>query len=156
MLAAAGLRRLGFGARISVSVPLDECVPAPGQGIIAIEIRSGDEATRFAVARVNDEGAASALTAERALVTALGGGCQMPIGAIAVPAGESDLEMQAIVASLDGARIIRYKGRGVRTDAAALGREVAEELLKRGAADVLDEAKQHESQVPDPKSLRLT
>jgi hydroxymethylbilane synthase len=156
VLAAAGLRRLGFGARISVSVSLEECVPAPGQGIIAIEIRGDDAATRQAVARVNNDDASCALDAERALVTALGGGCQMPIGGIALPAGEHDLEMHAIVASLDGARVIRYKKVGTRTDAAALGREVAGELLKLGAADVLNEARQHESQIPDPKSLRLT
>jgi hydroxymethylbilane synthase len=156
VLAAAGLRRLGFGARISVSVPLDECVPAPGQGIIAIEVRAGDRTTHEAVARVNDADASDALAAERALVTALGGGCQMPIGAIARPVAQSDLELQAIVASLDGARIIRYKRVGPRTDAASLGREVAEQLLHQGAADILDEAKQHESRIPNPESLRLT
>jgi hydroxymethylbilane synthase len=141
VLAAAGLRRLGFGARISVSVPLEECVPAPGQGIIAIEIRDQDAAARTAVARVNDEEASDALTAERALVTALGGGCQMPIGGIAVPTGGSDLEMHAVVASLDGARIIRYKKVGARRHAAALGREVAGELLNQGAAEILAEAR---------------
>jgi hydroxymethylbilane synthase len=156
VLAAAGLRRLGFGARISVSVPLDECVPAPGQGIIAIEVRAGDRATHEAVARVNDAAASDALAAERALVTALGGGCQMPIGAIARPVAQTDLELQAIVASLDGARIIRYKRVGPRTNAASLGREVAEQLLSQGAADILDEAKRNESLVPNPESLRLT
>ena len=156
VLAAAGLRRLGFGARISVSVPLDECVPAPGQGIIAIEVRAGDRTTHEAVARVNDADASDALAAERALVTALGGGCQMPIGAIARPVAQTDLELQAIVASLDGVRIIRYKGVGPRTDAASLGREVAEQLLRQGAADILDEAKRNESLVPNPESLRLT
>jgi len=156
VLAAAGLRRLGFGARISVSVPLDECVPAPGQGIIAIEVRAGDRATHEAVARVNDADASDALAAERALVTALGGGCQMPIGGIARPVAQSDLELLAVVASLDGARIIRYKRVGPRTNAASLGREVAEQLLSQGAADILDEAKQHESRIPNPESLRLT
>lgn len=140
VLASAGLRRLGFGARISVSLSIEECVPAPGQGIIAIEIRSDDAATRDAVARVNDAAAARALKAERAVVTALGGGCQMPIGAIAVPVGDAELEMHAVVASLDGSRIIRYKKMGARTDASALGRQVAEELLKQGAADILREA----------------
>lgn len=151
VLAAAGLRRLGFGARISVSVPIEECVPAPGQGIIAIEIRVDDVATREAVARVNHDAAARALDAERALVTTLGGGCQMPIGGIAQPVGTDELEMHAVVTSLDGARVIRYKKMGTQADAAALGREVAGELLKRGAADILDE-----SRIPDPKSLRLT
>jgi hydroxymethylbilane synthase len=140
VLAAAGLRRLGFGARISVPVPIEECVPAPGQGIIAIEIRSDDAGTRAAVARVNNDDASHALEAERALVTALGGGCQMPIGGIAVPVGASELELLAIVASLDGARIIRSKKVGTRTDASALGRQVGEELLKQGAADILGEA----------------
>jgi hydroxymethylbilane synthase len=151
VLAAAGLRRLGFGARISVSVPVEECVPAPGQGIIAIEIRGNDEGTRLAVTRVNDDDASHALTAERALVTALGGGCQMPIGGIALPAGASDLELHAIVASLDGARLIRYKKAGPRTDAAALGLEVAAELLERGAADILNQ-----SRIPDPEPRQLT
>ena len=146
MLAAAGLRRLGFGARISVSLPVEECVPAPGQGIIAIEIRGQDDARRaLAVARINDADASSALAAERALVSALGGGCQMPIGGIALPSGGNDLEMHALVASLDGARIIRYKKVGSRTDAAALGRDVADELLGQGAADILREATQNES-----------
>ena len=152
VLAAAGLRRLGFGARISVSLSLEECVPAPGQGIIAIEIRAEDVTTRQAVARVNNEDASHALTAERALVTALGGGCQMPIGGIAVPAGVADLELHAIVASLDGARIIRYKKVGTRTNASALGREVAEVLLKQGASEILREAREHESKIPNPKS----
>jgi hydroxymethylbilane synthase len=156
VLAAAGLRRLGFGARISVSVPVEECVPAPGQGIIAIEIRGSDTETREAVERVNDDAASSALEAERALVTALGGGCQMPIGAIAVPVGTTELEMHAVVASLDGARIIRYKQMGSRTAAGELGRQVADELMKQGAAGVLQEAKQHESEIPNPQSLRLT
>jgi hydroxymethylbilane synthase len=141
VLAAAGLRRLGLGARISLSLPIEECVPAPGQGIIAIEIRTDDAVTRAAVVRVNNDDASHALAAERALVTALGGGCQMPIGGIAVPVGASDLELQAIVTSLDGARIIRYKKVGARSEAAALGRQVGDELLQHGAADILKEAK---------------
>ena len=156
VLAAAGLRRLGFGARISVSVPLEECVPAPGQGIIAIEIRADDEKARKAVGRVNDDDASRALAAERALVTALGGGCQMPIGGIALPAGDSDLELHAVVASLDGARIIRYKKAGPRANAEALGRDVAGELLKQGAEDILNDAKRNEAHMPDPNSVRLT
>jgi hydroxymethylbilane synthase len=151
VLAAAGLRRLGFGARISVAVPIEQCVPAPGQGIIAIEIRSDDAAAREAVSRVNNDDASRALEAERALVMALGGGCQMPIGGIAQPVGTADLELTAIVASLDGARVIRYKERGARADAAALGRKSADELLKRGAEGILNE-----SRVANPDSRQLT
>ena len=141
VLAAAGLRRLGFEARISTRMPLEDCIPAPGQGIIAIEARANDQRVWSAVARVNDADAMSALEAERALVMALGGGCQMPIGGVAVMAGASDLEMHAVVASLDGSRTIRYKKVGPRHDAAGLGRQVAEHLLRSGAEDILREAR---------------
>ena len=141
VLAAAGLRRLGFSSRISATLGVEDCVPAPGQGIIAVEIRSNDEGTRQAVARVNNDDAWSALEAERALVVALGGGCQMPIGGVAVPVGMLDLELHAIVASLDGARVIRYKKVGQRTNAPALGREVASYLLANGAESILNEAR---------------
>src|SRR6185503_416391 len=83
VLAAAGLRRLGFGARISLTLPASACVPAPGQGIVAVEIRDDAEAVRRVVAPIDDAAAGAALRAERALVEALGGGCQTPIGAVA-------------------------------------------------------------------------
>ncbi len=156
VLAAAGLTRLGFSSRISARVPLDDCVPAPGQGIIAIEVRSDDASTRQAVAHIGDADAAAALDAERALVTALGGGCQMPLGGVAVPVGKTDLELRALVASLDGARVIRYKKVGLRTNAVTLGREVADALLRQGAAAILGEVAQDDSLRTDPGSLRLT
>jgi hydroxymethylbilane synthase len=154
VLAAAGLRRLGFASRISDVIAIDDCVPAPGQGIIAVELRAGDRQAARTVDRINDAAAASALEAERALVTALGGGCQMPIGAIALPDGAEGLELRAVVASLDGSRIIRYKKAGSRADAAGLGRGVADELLRKGAADILLTAR--ESAAADPGSPRLT
>lgn len=141
VLAAAGLRRLGFEPRISMRVPLEDCIPAPGQGIIAIETRAGDGASAAAVALINDADALSALEAERALVMALGGGCQMPIGGVALLSGPTDLELHAVVASLDGSRTIRYKRVGPRHDAAGLGRQVAEHLLRSGAEDILREAR---------------
>jgi hydroxymethylbilane synthase len=156
VLAAAGLRRLGFGARISVSVSIEECVPAPGQGIIAIEVRADDAATRTAVARIDDDTASRCLEAERTLVKALGGGCQMPIGGIARAVGEADLEMHAVVASLDGARIIRYNKMGKRTNASALGRDVADALLKQGASEILREARDDESRLANPRSQENT
>lgn len=139
VLAAAGLRRLGFDSRISAAVPVDLCVPAPGQGIIAIEIRSGDASTRAAVSPVNDADAWAALDAERALVAGLGGGCQMPIGGVAIPDGAGDLELHAVVTSLDGSRAIRYKKRGRRAEAAALGASAAAYLLEQGADAILDD-----------------
>jgi hydroxymethylbilane synthase len=141
VLAAAGLRRLGFQSRISARLPLEDCVPAPGQGIIAIETRADDAVSRAAVAAINDADAFAALGAERAVVMALGGGCQMPIGAVALTSGLSDMEMHAVVASLDGSRMIRYKKVGSRHDAPGLGRLVADHLLRSGAEDILKEAR---------------
>ena len=83
VLASAGLLRLGYAHRISAPLPVDACVPAPGQGIIAVEVRSADARIHDLVAGIQDEDSAAALTAERALVMRLGGGCQMPIGAYA-------------------------------------------------------------------------
>jgi hydroxymethylbilane synthase len=141
VLAAAGLRRLGFMSRISLTVPAEGCVPAPGQGIIAIEIRAGDDTVAKAVAPVNDGAAAAALEAERELVAVLGGGCQTPIGALAVPVGADELELVAVVVALDGTRAVRAGARGLRADARAIGRQAAEELLSKGAGDILTEAR---------------
>jgi hydroxymethylbilane synthase len=140
VLAAAGLRRLGFGDRISLALPASACVPAPGQGIVAIEIRDGDASVRDAVARISDPAAAVALTAERALVEALGGGCQTPVGALASLVDGETLELVAAVVALDGSRAVRGHARGPRTDAAALGARVGAELIRDGADEILAEA----------------
>jgi hydroxymethylbilane synthase len=140
VLASAGLRRLGLTERISMSIPLERCVPAPGQGIIALETRTADARTRRAVDAVNDRETFAAFEAERSLVAGLGGGCQMPIGGIAQHLGEN-LELHAIVTSLDGARAIRYKKVGARSAATALGREVANSLLADGAAEILRDSR---------------
>jgi hydroxymethylbilane synthase len=137
VLAVAGLRRLGFASRVSLTLPLAACVPAPGQGIVAIEIREGDEDVSRVVARINDPSAAAALNAERALVVALGGGCQTPIGALASAVQDDGLELVAVVLSLDGSRAVRRQARGRRADAAALGASVAAELLEDGAGEIL-------------------
>jgi hydroxymethylbilane synthase len=142
VLAAAGLTRLGLGARISAWLPLDICVPAPGQGAIAIEIREDDGRTRSAVAALNDEEAAVALEAERTLVAALGGGCQLPLGGIALPTADGQLELSAVVISADGSRILRRKAVGETTVPYALGGRVAKMLLEDGAAAILDEVRQ--------------
>ena len=137
VLAAAGLRRLGFGARISLTLPADVCVPAPGQGIVAIEIREADAATREIVSRISDPDAAVALDAERAVVEALGGGCQTPIGALATMVDRVTLELIGAVASPDGSRIIRATARAAPEDARELGQRVGDELVAKGASDIL-------------------
>ena len=136
VLAAAGLRRLGRGDRITASVPADACVPAPGQGIIAVEIREGDERVKHFVAHIDDADAAVALRAERVVVTRLGGGCQMPIGVLAEGYGER-LAVQGVVVSPDGSRLVRASATGVPADAERLGTFVADELLRGGAGDIL-------------------
>ena len=136
VLAAAGLRRLGRSERITALLPSDVCVPAPGQGIIAIEIRSGDERVRKVVASIDDATAATALRAERAVVTRLGGGCQMPIGAIAEAAG-GVVAVQGVVISPGGDRVVRARAEAPVADAEALGNRVADELLRGGAGDIL-------------------
>jgi hydroxymethylbilane synthase len=137
VLAAAGLRRLGFSARISATIPLEVCVPAPGQGIVAIEIRGDDERARAALKSAGDTAAARALVAERTVVTALGGGCQLPLGAIALP-GPRGLRMHGVVATADGARVVRRTVEGPASDPGGLGVRLAEELTRGGAAEILD------------------
>ena len=141
VLASAGLIRLQQRARISASLPIQACVPAPGQGIIAVEIRANDDHVAGAVAAIDDAHGRAALEAERAVVVKLGGGCQMPIGAHAAVDGGS-LMLTTIVLSLDGTRAIRAESRGDAREAARVGTAVAEDLLSRGAADILAEVQQ--------------
>jgi hydroxymethylbilane synthase len=148
VLASAGLRRLGLRDRISVAIPVEICVPAPGQGIIAVEIRSDDDRMRKTLAAVDDAPAAAALSAERALVETLGGGCQMPIGALCRPSNGA-LDLLAVVASLDGAHVVRHRRRGLRQAPVELGRQVADELLRQGAAEILAQAQAGGASVPE-------
>jgi len=143
VLAAAGLRRLGFAARISMTLPTDVCVPAPGQGIVAIEIRADDEQTRTSIGKISDTAAAAALQAERAVVETLGGGCQTPIGALATVVDSATLELALIgvVASLDGTRVIRASARAKKEEATELGMRVGHELIANGAGEILAEVR---------------
>lgn len=140
VLAAAGLRRLGMASRISARVPSSVCVPAPGQGIVAVEVRQNDPRVSAAVRLVDDRESHAALAAERAVVEALGGGCQTPIGALASTIAFDELELVAVVVSLDGRRAISGLGHGKPADAAAIGASVGAQLLADGAGDILAEA----------------
>lgn len=137
VLAAAGMRRLGLSARISTTIPLEACIPAPGQGIVAIEIRGDDGRALGALESAGDAAAAVSLIAERAVVTALGGGCQLPLGAIAIH-GVDGLTMHGVVATADGARIIRRTVEGPVSDPGGLGVRLADELVRGGATEILD------------------
>ena len=138
VLAAAGLIRLGLANRISGRLSFDECVPAPGQGIVAIEIRTRDRETADVLSTVNDRPAMAALEAERALLSALGGDCHVPIGGVAMPDGRH-LTLRAVVASVDGSRVLRERQDGPALDAVQLGRRVGDALLAAGAADIIAE-----------------
>ena len=143
VLAAAGLRRLEHAHRISMALPAELCVPAPGQGIIAIEVRENDTRVREVIGSINDSTASAALDTERAVVTRLGGGCQMPIGAYASVEGAT-ITVAAIVIALDGSREVRASAAGPADDPATIGIQVADALLARGADTILAEA-QHVS-----------
>ena len=136
VLASAGLRRLGLTTRISAAIPLDICIPAPGQGIVAIEIRADDQRARAALQSANDVAAAVSLEAERTVVNALGGGCQLPLGAIALH-GSGGLTMHGVVATPDGKRAIRGAVEGSAGDPAGLGMRLAEKLAQSGATEIL-------------------
>lgn len=139
VLAVAGLKRLGRADRISLALPLDACIPAPGQGIVAIEAR-GDRAEPLRLVKtIGDDDAVDALEAERAIVAALGGGCQMPLGALAEIEGEA-MTVRAIVVTPDGRHAVRRETRGERRAAHALGESLARALLDGGAAKILHRA----------------
>ena len=156
VLAAAGLRRLGFANRISFALPSAACVPAPGQGIVAIEIRRDDALVRALVSRLDDAAAGAALGAERALVEALGGGCQTPVGALATLGEDDMIELVAAVIALDGSKAIRAQGQAPRREAASLGRRVAADLIAQGADEILAEANSHQSSVVSHQSAAMT
>lgn len=134
VLAAAGLKRLGWEDRIAEILSPEIVCPAVGQGALAIETAQGREQP---CARLDHPPTRAAVTAERALLDALGGGCQVPIGAYAtVAAGR--LSLEAVVVSPDGAALVRRQSAGPAADAAQIGRQLGEELLAAGADRILE------------------
>jgi hydroxymethylbilane synthase len=137
------LRKLDEGAcdvlvlAVAGVKPVDVCLPAPGQGIVAVEIADGcAPATRATVRRISDADAEAMLAAERALVVALGGGCEMPLGGLAA-LDEHDLTIKGVVVSRDGRSLVRATVSGNRGAAAAAGEKLAAELLAQGAGKFL-------------------
>jgi hydroxymethylbilane synthase len=136
VLAAAGLRRLGYGDRITENLDHELMLPAVGQGALAIETRDADESTERIIGELNHEATSLACGAERAFLKGLGGGCLVPIAAFARIEGET-LNLDGLVASPDGKSILREQRTGARGDAEAIGRQLAEVLLSRGADKIL-------------------
>jgi hydroxymethylbilane synthase len=136
VLAAAGLRRLGWENRITEVLEPEVMCPAVGQGALAVETRAEEGAVQEICQRLEHDSTRIAVTAERAVLAALGGGCQVPIGAYCTV---SDLlHLQAIVVSPDGSQIIRKQASGPSTDAAAIGRQLGEQLLADGGRQILE------------------
>lgn len=136
ILAVAGLKRLGWDGQIAETLPPELMCPAIGQGALALE--SGETGPGHdACARFDHPETRAAITAERAVLAALGGGCQVPIGAYATVEGER-LRLHGIVAAPDGSQVVGADSEGAVADAVAIGRDLAQELLGRGARLILD------------------
>jgi hydroxymethylbilane synthase len=144
ILASAGLRRLGFGGRISAAIEQSEMLSAVGQGSLGIETRADDREVNALVARLDDPRTRAAVTAERSLLRSLGGGCQVPIAAHATVQG-GRLKLDGLVATLEGTQVLRDSLEGDAAEAARVGEELAARLLGRGAGELLGESN---AQVP--------
>ncbi len=136
VLAAAGLNRMGLTAHISQVLPFDVMLPAPGQGAVAVQCRIDDTDTRRLLAKIHHSPTLAAVTAERAFLAGLGGGCSIPVGALATQ-NNGTLTVRGMVAATDGSRLIRVSHRGATADAAQLGVALAQMALEKGAADIL-------------------
>jgi hydroxymethylbilane synthase len=136
ILAAAGLKRLGFGERIRELLPMSLALPAIGQGVLAIEYPAARADLARLLAPFVDASALAASTAERALGRVVEGSCEVPLGAHATVAG-ADLALEGFLGLPDGTRLVRERVEGAVADAAALGRSLGERILARGGRDVL-------------------
>jgi hydroxymethylbilane synthase len=137
VLASAGLRRLGWEYRITETFDPGMMCPAVGQGALAIETREGDGAGFQAARQLEHTESRGAVTAERAVLAALGGGCQAPMGAHAF-IKENTLFIVALIVSPDGTQVVRKETQGPLSDAAALGDSLGQELLANGGKEILD------------------
>ncbi len=132
VLAAAGLMRLGWGDRIAEALDPEVVCPAVGQGALAVETRAGEDTCQA----LDHAETRAAVAAERALLSALGGGCQTPIGAHAQVVGER-LRLMAVVLSADGSQSVRDQAEGAVGDAGPIGQELGKRLLRQGADRIL-------------------
>ena len=139
ILAVAGLKRLGFADRITEVLPREIVLPAVGQGALAIETREDDCEVRNLIAFLNNEATVACARAERAFLARVEGGCQVPVGVYAVPEAEGRLHVEAVIASLDGARLYRDAAVGSAAEAESLGTALADKLLAMGGIAILHE-----------------
>ena len=135
VLAAAGLLRLGLGQHASEYLSFETMLPAPGQGAIAVQCRADDAQLLAWLRPLDDAPTRAAVSAERAFLAGLGGGCSAPIAAYATAGSGSNLSLTGLVASADGRRVIRAQGAG--TDPLALGAALAAQALDQSARELL-------------------
>ncbi len=136
ILAGAGLTRLGLDHHATEWLSLDVMLPAPGQGALAAQCRAGDQTTLSLLAALDDESTREAVTAERAFLSGLGGGCAVPVAAHAVCSKQSAvISLTGLVISKDGQRIVKVVGQG--TDASQLGYDLAQQAVSQGASEIL-------------------
>ncbi len=138
ILAFAGLHRLGLDSAVSQVIPFDLMLPAVGQGAVAVEIRTDDNEVAGLAATLNHKSTRTCVTAERSFLRRLEGGCQVPIGAIAIISGEN-IKLEGMVGSLDGSIIFRDSITGPAVAADELGIKLAELLISKGADRLLEE-----------------
>lgn len=139
ILACAGLKRLGFGDKIRQVLPQTMCLPAVGQGALAIECRQADKETRELLEFLNDKCTRLCTEAERGFLATVEGGCQVPVGVHAVSA-ETGIRVEAVIASLDGSTLLRDALEAEvknAQEARAVGVSLAEKLLARGGREIL-------------------
>ena len=138
ILAAAGLIRLGWDNRITEIIPSNILLPAMGQGAVGIEARKNDVENQILLADMDDEDTHYALDAERALVSQLEGGCNVPIGAFATLDADQ-ITLTGLVASLDGKTIFKKEMTDIKTNAIVMGRKMGDELIGMGADRIMQE-----------------
>lgn len=137
VLAGAGVQRLGLTKLINEWLPLSTMLPAPGQGALAVQCRSADETVLGWLAAIDEAAVRAAVTAERAFLHGLGGGCSAPVAAFAQPAADGQFQLAALVATPDGQQVVRVTGTG---DPATLGQQLAAQAQVQGADRLLPPA----------------
>ncbi len=139
ILACAGLKRLGLAQRISSFIPVEEMLPAIGQGCLGIEFRSSDEETREILSSLHHEDTAVCVNCERAFLERLEGGCQVPIGALAELSSEGTLSVTGLVADEKGERVIKKRLKGKPGEGRQMGSRLGEMILEAGGREILEE-----------------
>lgn len=137
ILAGAGLTRLGLDSHITEWLSLDAMLPAPGQGSLAVQCRADDEVTLTLLSKLEDQVTRKAVTAERAFLQGLGGGCAVPVAAFASVEGQTSkvIQLRGLVISEDGKTVVKVADEG--TDALELGKSLAQKAIQNGADEIL-------------------